>query len=309
MFAKLIYDNLGSAVKPPVRWGSRTEQESFVKFRSYYTFEAVFTNPDSGNEKGGVEGLVGFSRRNFLTPVPKVESIEELNQRLWEECAKYGSHKIEGHPRSIQENHEIEQHELLDLPETPFSNVLTRPGKADKYATVIIDKNRYSVPTSYAGRKVNSILEVGRVKIFAGSKCIALHERVYGNNKWQLNPDHYLDLLRQRPRAFDSARPIRQWRENWPESFRGLLERLRGAAGTASGTKAFIDVLLLHREYSQSEIEAAVEMAMESGVSDFAGVKHLLLYANEEPHCPEPLNNFAQQDDPDVSPYAALEVR
>jgi len=307
VFQKVIYDNLGSAVKPPVKWGSRIEQESFIKFRSYYSFKAVFTNLNSGNEKGGVEGLVGFARRNFLTPVPKVESLAALNLHLWEECSKYGSHRIDGHLRSIEENHEIEQKELLALPETPFSNVLTSPGKVDKYSTVIIDKNRYSVPTSYAGRRVNTILEVGRVKIFAAGTCIAVHERLYGNNQWQLDPAHYLELLRQRPRAFDSARPIRQWQQSWPSSYLKLLERFRSANGMTDGTKAFIDVLTLHKEYSAAEVEAAAEIALESGVSDYAGVKHLLLYVNEEVHTPEPLRNFAQQPHADVSVYAALE--
>lgn len=31
------------------------------------------------HEKGGVEGQVGYFRRNYLTPVPRVDSLDELN--------------------------------------------------------------------------------------------------------------------------------------------------------------------------------------------------------------------------------------
>ncbi|MFZ2398475.1 MAG: hypothetical protein WAW31_07395, partial [Smithella sp.] len=67
----LIYDNLSTAVEKVLRGRDRIEQESFGKFKAYYSFEARFCNPDSGHEKGGVEGLVGFSRRNYMVPVPE----------------------------------------------------------------------------------------------------------------------------------------------------------------------------------------------------------------------------------------------
>ena len=43
---------------------------------------------------------------------------------------------------------------LLALAEVDFSNVQISDGGADKYATVIVDKNRYSVPSSYVGFKI-----------------------------------------------------------------------------------------------------------------------------------------------------------
>ncbi len=76
IFPRLIYDNLASAVLKVPRGSKRIGQQAFIAFRNYYTFEAVFCNPGKGNEKGGVEGPVGYARRNYLTPVPRVESFE-----------------------------------------------------------------------------------------------------------------------------------------------------------------------------------------------------------------------------------------
>lgn len=213
VFPVLIYDNLTTAVQKVMRGRHRIEHESYQKFKAYYSFESRFCNLASGNEKGGVEGLVGFARRNYMVPVPEAPGVADLNERILKRCIVYGNHKIDGRERNVNELYEQEKSHLLFLPEDIFSNVQTYDGRADKYATVIVDKNRYSVPTRYTGFKVKVLLGVDQVGIFYGGKKLAAHDRLYGNNKWSLNPDHYLELIQQRPMSFNSARPIRQWRE------------------------------------------------------------------------------------------------
>lgn len=79
---KIIYDNLRSAVKKVLKGSQRIEQESFRAFRAYHCFDAEFCNSGKGSEKGGVEGLVGYCRRNFMTPIPKIKDLQELNEKL-----------------------------------------------------------------------------------------------------------------------------------------------------------------------------------------------------------------------------------
>jgi len=73
-----------TAVHKVLRGRDRIEQEGFGKFRAYYSFDARFCNPDSGQEKGGVEGVVDFARRNYMVPVPEAASlvIEIIVNRL-----------------------------------------------------------------------------------------------------------------------------------------------------------------------------------------------------------------------------------
>ncbi len=306
IFPVLIYDNLTTAVRKVLQGRSRIEQESFVKFRAYHSFEARFANPAAGNEKGGVEGLVGFVRRNYLVPIPAVESLEELNGKLFDQCRSYGGHTISGREHTVEELFGQEKGKLLALPEHIFSNQLSLNGKVDKFGTVIVDKNRYSVPTNYTGRSVSVLLGVDRVTIYLKSQKIAEHERVYGNNKWQLDPDHYLDLLQKRPMAFDSARPVRQWRATWPVCYEILLQRFQQSQGETGGIKDFITVLMLHRRYTSSEVEAAVELAMEQRLSSSEGVRHLLIYANDSPVEPSPLDGWESIAPADVRQYGQL---
>jgi len=74
VFPVLIYDNLTTAVQRILRGKKRDLQESYEKFRSYYNFAPVFCNPGQGHEKGGVEGLVGYARRNYMVPIPAEHS-------------------------------------------------------------------------------------------------------------------------------------------------------------------------------------------------------------------------------------------
>ena len=306
IFPVLIYDNLSTAVEKVLRGRDRIEQEGFSKFRAYYSFEARFCNPDSGHEKGGVEGLVGFARRNYMVPVPEAASLEELNEKVLRQCVSYGSHKMAGRDRTVSEFYEEEKAHLLSLPEVAFSNVQTSGGRADKYATVIVDKNRYSVPSRYAGFRVKALHHADRLEIFIGAKRVATHERSYGNNKWILDPDHYLELIEQRPMAFNSARPIRQWRKSWPQALNTLLERFCRGQGETKGIKDFIAVLMFYRDYAAGEIEAAVLLAIENNISTSDGVRHLLSYPGDADTTIAPLVSWPSLPPPDIAVYGQL---
>ncbi|MBW2539065.1 MAG: IS21 family transposase [Deltaproteobacteria bacterium] len=304
IFPTLIYDNLTTAVEKVLRGKERRLQEGFAKFKAYYSFTPRFCNVAKGNEKGGVEGLVGYARRNYMVPVPKADSLEELNGRLLEQCLAFGQHRIASRSETVSELFEQEKKHLIALPPVPYENVVTSSGKVDKYSTVIIDKNRYSVPTTYAGLRVQALLYIDRVEIFHNSKKIAAHSRVYGNNKWQLDPQHYLELIYRRPQAFESARVIRQWRPQWPDCLEALLSLFIAKLGHTKGIKEFIAVLMLFKDHESSEVIDAVKSALAANISSSAAVEHLLL---KDSATPTPaLSSWQRLSPPDVSVYGQI---
>ncbi|MCD6393501.1 MAG: hypothetical protein J7M40_08330 [Planctomycetes bacterium] len=248
--------------------------------------------------------MVGYSRRNYMVPVPEAEDLAALNERLLQMCLSYGDHTISGRQQSVNERFEAEKAHLLSLPETPFGNLDSVCAKADKFATVRIDKNRYSVPTAYAHFKVNVVMGIDRVEIFYGNKKIAGHHRLYGNNKWALSPEHYLELIARRPQSFDSARPIRQWRSEWPSCLEALLKRFCSRQGRTKGIRDFAGVLMLYRSHSAEDIEKAVSRALTAGVSTRDAVEHLLLRSGAQSELVFPaLDNWQVFDPADVSIY------
>jgi hypothetical protein len=276
VFPRLIYDNLTSAVSKILRGKKRLEQRAFIAFRGYYTFEAVFCNPGRGNEKGGVEGLVGYARRNYLVPVPEVGSFDELNELLLRRCSAHRRSRISGKEGTIEERFEMERSHLLSLPAEDYPVIQVFSVEVDHYSTIKADCNRYSVPTYYAGLKVDVELGVDRVSIHYNHRKIAEHRRVFGKGKWQLDPFHYLALLLRKPGAFESARPIRQWRARWPTSYERLLDHFRHKNTHGKGTKEFVKVLLLLAEHPREIVDHAIEQALQLGLSDAASLQLLL---------------------------------
>lgn len=306
IFPVLIYDNLTTVIQKVLRGRGRIEQDGFRKFKAFYNFEARFCNPASGHEKGGVEGLVGFARRNYMVPVPEAATLEELNEKILRQCLDYGSHTLAGRSESVETLYAEEKDHLLAAPLAPYSNIQLHDVRADKYATVMVDKNRYSVPWRYVGCKLKVILSVARVEMFFGSKKLAVHERLYANNKWSLAPEHYLELIQQRPMAFHSARPIKQWREHWPQALHQLLASFSGSQGETKGIKDFITVLMLYGQHQSGEVDAAVELALEKDIRTSDGVQHILKYARETVDAIAPLTNWSRLPSPDVTVYGQL---
>lgn len=117
---RVIFDNGKVAVKDGFGAHAR-KQAGYAALAAHYGFEAIFCNPASGNEKGLVEGLVGYSRRNTCVPVPKVESMEELNALLQEKCREYLSHQIRGKEAEVGAMLAQEKEHLYPLGAIPNS--------------------------------------------------------------------------------------------------------------------------------------------------------------------------------------------
>jgi hypothetical protein len=141
------------------------------------------------------------------------------------------------------------------------------------------------------------------VEVFYGNKNIAGHDRLFGNNKWSLKPEHYLELIQQRPQAFHSARPIRQWRSSWPSCLERLLELFIKKQGDTKGIKDFISILMLYKDYDAVEIEAAVEKALYANSGSSEAVKHILINAHDAAPSFRPLESWERLPPSDVSVY------
>jgi hypothetical protein len=307
VFPAIVYDNLTSAVQKVLMGRARIEQEGFRKLKAYYNFDARFCNPAAAHEKGGTEGMIGYIRRNYLVPIPVVESFEELNEKLLNACLRHGTHRTQGRTESVDNLFEREKAHLIPLPAVPMGNVYVSETRVNKYATVIVDKNHYSVPVSHVRLKVRVELTIDRVDIFYDGRRIASHARLFGNNKWQLDPQHYLELIRRKPGAFDSALVIRRWRKEWPACLERLLARFKERQGDTPGIKDFISVLMLYRDHPPEDIEAVVELALENSVSTSDGIKHILIYSGPEEQF-VPLQGWPATMIPDVADYAQLGV-
>jgi transposase len=260
---RISYDNLKTAVQYILEGGSRQEQRAFVAFRSHYLFESHYCTPGQGHEKGRVEKGVGFSRRNFMVPIPKVDSFEELNEHLLAACLADDQRRVDRQPTTIGEAWKEERPHLLPLPERDYECYITKSVVLNPYCQVEFDTNRYSVPAKQAYRNLVLKAYPFRIDVLHLNDTIASHPRCYGQEQDILEPLHYLPLLEQRPGAFEHAKPIRRWRKEWPPVYERLLDRLQGQGQDGHGIREFIRVLELHQEHPAELVAEAVEKALE----------------------------------------------
>ena len=89
----ILYDNTTLAVARILGDGRRQRTRVFSELQSHYLFDDRFGRPGKGNDKGKVEGLVGYARWNFLVPIwypsPLSRASRELTTRTI--CCAYRS--------------------------------------------------------------------------------------------------------------------------------------------------------------------------------------------------------------------------
>jgi len=278
---RISYDNLKIAVAKVTGGRGRAVTREFQRLKSHHLFEAHFCRVRRPNEKGHVETLVGFARRNFLVPVPAVSGgLEPLNAQLEQACREDLTRRLWGKPAVKADLLAEERRALLPAPAEAFVAARVEPRGVDSLSLVSFDANQYSVPTEFAHHRATVVASVDTIRIVVGGRVAATHRRRWGREGVDYEPVHYLALLERKPGALDFAAPLAGW--ELPVCFGVLRRRLEAEFG-GPGTRQFIKVLRLLEWASPAELTRAVEQALELGAADADAVRLILEHRRERP--------------------------
>jgi hypothetical protein len=268
-FRQIRYDNLSPAVAKVLTGRNRTETQRWLSFRAFCGFEAFYCQPgpEGAHEKGGVEGEIGRFRRRWFVPVPQAASLAELNARLAEADAAEDARHIAGRAASIGEDFAAERGLLLPLPPEPFATAAVLWPRVDRYARISVGKCRYSVPARLIGSRVRVMLSANELRVFDGSKLAAVHPRLIAAGDEHLELDHYLEILVRKPGALPGSAALAQARAAgvFTSAHDAFWAAARARHGDAAGTRALIEVLLLHRRMPASQVIAGMTAALGAG--------------------------------------------
>jgi hypothetical protein len=270
----ILYDNTKLAVAQILGDGKRERSRMFSTLQSHYLFEDKFGRPGKGNDKGKVEGLVGYVRRHFMVPMPVADSFDAMNARFLEQCVARRQAVLRGNSQNIGFRMQADLAAFMPLPAVPFDPCHMVTGRASSMSLVRYRTNDYSVPTAYAHQEVVIKGYVDRVAVICRGEQIAVHPRSYEREDFIANPLHYLALLEQKPRALDQAAPLDGWVLAEPMH---RIRRLMEARSGKEGRREFIQVLRLCERFEQSLVEWAVARALELGAISFDAVKMIAL--------------------------------
>jgi transposase len=273
-----LYDNMSTAVKAILKGPSRDLTDGFLALRSHYLFTSNFCNVGRPNEKGVVERLVGYVRRNFLVPIPRFANWEALNDHLVDQCRQRLSMMSTGKDKTIGELLSDERGCFLPLPAVPFDACRVESRKVTSLSLVRFKTNSYSVPVEYAYRDVTVKAYVFHVEICHKDAIIACHERCYEKNEFVFEPVHYLPLLQRKPGGLDGAMPFTSW--ELPSCFQTLRRYLEARDGNR-GKHEYVMILQLLRDFRVAEVKRAIEKALDYNCVSIESINMLLLSSRE----------------------------
>jgi hypothetical protein len=240
-----------------------------VAFRSHYGFDAFYCLPgqDGAHEKGGVEHEGGRFRRSHLVPVPEVDSLGELNERIALIDAQEDGRFVHGATTTIGFNFAAEADLLAPLPDDEFDCGVTLTPRVRRDSRIVVRQSYYSVPARLIGREVRVSLRANEVVVFERQHVVARHCRETRRYAYRDDLDHYLEILLVKPGALAGSTALAQARA--AGTFTALHDAFwaaaRAAHGDAAGTRALIEVLLLHRRMPAGAVLAGVTTALECG--------------------------------------------
>ena len=272
--SSILYDNDRCLVSRIERDGTRRRTQLFSGFLSHYLIRDRYGRPGKGNDKGAVEGLVGWSRRNFMVPLPRFASFEAFNEYLEQRCRERQGDVLRGHRESIGERLKRDLEAMATLPAAPFDACHQAPGQVSSQSLVRYRNNDYSVPVAYGHRRVWVRGYVEQVVIGCGTEIIARHRRSYEGEDTVFDPLHYLPLIERKIAALDQAAPLAGW--ELPDAF-ATLRRLMEARSGRAGRREYVQVLRLLETFGLDDVHAAVKHALRLGAIGFDAVKHLVL--------------------------------
>jgi transposase len=305
---RISYDNSRISVARIIGKRERELTDAFLKLQSHYLFRSHFCLVRRANEKGQVECLVGYTRRNFLVPVPRVDDFDTLNAQLELKCRKDLDRRLRGKTTTKAQRLEEERSAMLDLPRQSYEARRVEQRRSDSISLVRFDRNSYSVPVAYAHRPVTVVAGIDEVRLVVDNHLVARHRRHWGKEHTEYDPVHYLALLERKPGALDFARPLDGW--NLPGCF-DLLRRRLEAQLDHKGTREYIKVLRLLEKAAVHELAEAVSQTLAIGAISYDAVRVILQNRQERPvglFCLDgrPHLKLVQVESPDLGAYRAL---
>jgi Transposase and inactivated derivatives len=298
---RILFDNMSSAVVHIEENGKRKLTEMFMRFTMHHRFKAEFCNPDSPNEKGNVENKVGYLRRNYLLPPPRIENMDEFNRNLLERCMKDLQREHYVKKEQISDLFRAEQKALIPLPRERFRVFTLEKVKTDKYSFIHFDKNQYSTSPEYAESEL--WLEIGNseLRVLNGKyEQIAVHKRKYGHGiEPTIDFENYISALSRKPRAFLNS----PYFLTLPETVREHLQK----CGYADLKKMLLTLVPIIREGNIDDAAVVLKLSTIRNTDDFSTAYRALTEDSRAlPSVTTPLTPVQQPYLPKLDSYSVL---
>ncbi len=208
--SQMVYDNMRVAVKRFVGPTEKEPTDALLGMSMYYQFDFRFCNVRKGNEKGHVERSVEYIRRKAFARQDEFTDLAEANEYLFNKLEQLNDKEQQGKQASGSDLLKQASSHLGLLPKNPMECAQWKSLRVDKYSTICLATNHYSVPEELVGKMIEAKIYTDRLDIYYNRQALWSHQRRYTSFQWYLYLGHYLETLKRKPGALKGAAALEQ---------------------------------------------------------------------------------------------------
>jgi transposase-like protein len=209
VYQQMVYDNMRVAIAQFVGKNEKIPTEGLLQLSRWYQYQWRFCNAAKGNEKGHVERSVEYVRRKTFGFKDDFKTFQEAQLYLLARVCELNGRSGSGHTESCAVKLEIERKGLCVHPGR-MECFAGENHKVDKYSTICLGTNRYSVPDHLIGKMVFAKIYSHWIKIYDVDSVLCHHQRLYERFSWQIDLNHYLFTLQRKPGAVAGSIALKQ---------------------------------------------------------------------------------------------------
>ena len=272
VYREMVYDNARVMVAKFVGHSEKEPTEALLKLSLYYGFRFRFTNTYQAHEKGHVERSVEYLRRKIFSKCDSFASIACARAYFQRELLLLNA-KSRKNQASAQDMLEKEKNYLLPLPPR-YDTARITEARVDRYSTVSVDTNHYSVPDHLVGEFVLVKIYPDQILCYHNQEKIASHKRCTGRDYWQLDINHYLKTLKFKPGALKRSSAFSQLKTELKEIYRKYYQ---------GQERQFLQLLELIATYSLPKVSQTITMLEKIPTTVNTEKIRLILEKKDEP--------------------------
>lgn len=260
----IVPDNASTASNQISRYEkARDVNQSYAAFLEHYQCAAAPTRAASPQDKGNVEAGVKVVTNWVIHALAdrRFADLDELNEAVAERVEAINDRTpFRGEQRSRRGWFlEVEQAELMALPEQRWEQVDWRKAKVSRDWHVQVDTVKYSVPHQHAGQMLDVRIVGEQVSILAGGEIVATHPRAARRNIFVTHPGHAPAGYEDTSLLWTRAYFLRQGEKVGPYTVQALGRLLDRYTIEAQGFRTCMNILGLGKGNNRPVLEQACQ--------------------------------------------------
>lgn len=244
--------------------------ESYEKMADYYGIGIIPARRAEPKDKASVEKAVHDAAQNYIMGTLRNEkffSLEELNKRILETLKDFSQIPFQKKSGSRLSNFlEIDYPNMRPLPEQPFTYVDVIYPTVNIDYHIDCDKNYYSVPYHYVGKKVKAEIYSDKINIYCDNQLIASHSKII-NEKYK-----YKTEITHMPKSHQSFKNIHKsnfidWASKLSEDVKRVMTSMfEGKLIEEQAYRGALGIQRLCKDYGDDKLKAICKVIIDKNM-------------------------------------------